>query len=168
MPIQPGQTVDVEVMLESKSAGWFSAESDVPFEIEVRSANGGVQVEHGVGLLGSAFLPTLRLVGITLLVMLCMLPILFGADALFNNRTTARVTPIVAGSSNLLLTPTRLPVVSTTVTALTTTPTPVGTPIDANDPDGDGLTNAQERAIGSLPDNPDTDGDGLNDGAEVF
>lgn len=35
------------------------------------------------------------------------------------------------------------------------------------DSDGDGLTNAQESALGTNPNNPDTDGDGLMDGAEV-
>jgi hypothetical protein len=40
---------------------------------------------------------------------------------------------------------------------------------DACDPDidGDGLTNAQEAALGTNPRNPDTDGDGLSDYAEV-
>jgi hypothetical protein len=37
----------------------------------------------------------------------------------------------------------------------------------AGDNDGDGLSNAQELAAGTDPDNPDTDGDGLNDGQEV-
>ena len=36
-----------------------------------------------------------------------------------------------------------------------------------NDPDGDGLLNDEEKAIGTNPLNPDTDGDGLNDGDEV-
>lgn len=35
------------------------------------------------------------------------------------------------------------------------------------DPDGDGLTTAQERELGTNPENPDTDGDGYNDGTEV-
>ena len=35
------------------------------------------------------------------------------------------------------------------------------------DPDGDGLTNGEEDALGTDPTNPDTDGDGLTDGAEV-
>jgi YD repeat-containing protein len=35
------------------------------------------------------------------------------------------------------------------------------------DPDGDGLTNAQEIALGTDPLNPDTDGDGSPDGLEV-
>jgi outer membrane protein OmpA-like peptidoglycan-associated protein len=35
------------------------------------------------------------------------------------------------------------------------------------DSDHDGLSNAQEKKIGTDPHNPDTDGDGLNDGEEV-
>lgn len=35
------------------------------------------------------------------------------------------------------------------------------------DSDGDGLTNKEERQLGTDPRNPDTDGDGLTDGAEV-
>lgn len=35
------------------------------------------------------------------------------------------------------------------------------------DPDGDGLTNAEEQAIGTDPTNPDTDGDEVPDGDEV-
>jgi hypothetical protein len=39
---------------------------------------------------------------------------------------------------------------------------------DANvDSDGDGLTDAEELALGTDPHNPDTDGDGLPDGWEV-
>ena len=40
------------------------------------------------------------------------------------------------------------------------TPTP-------GDSDGDGLSDEQEKELGTDPNNPDTDGDGLNDGAEV-
>jgi outer membrane protein OmpA-like peptidoglycan-associated protein len=35
------------------------------------------------------------------------------------------------------------------------------------DPDKDDLTNAEEKQLGTDPNNPDTDGDGLKDGAEV-
>jgi outer membrane protein OmpA-like peptidoglycan-associated protein len=38
---------------------------------------------------------------------------------------------------------------------------------DGDDDDEDGLTNAQERRLGTDPNNPDTDGDGLKDGEEV-
>jgi hypothetical protein len=43
-----------------------------------------------------------------------------------------------------------------------------GGPTDAADSDGDGLTDAQEVAIGTDPNNPDTDGDGYSDGVEVY
>src|SRR5260221_273934 len=36
-----------------------------------------------------------------------------------------------------------------------------------NDLDGDGLTNSEEKVLGTDPRNPDTDGDGLRDGEEV-
>ncbi len=36
------------------------------------------------------------------------------------------------------------------------------------DPDGDGLTNAEETTVGTDPNNADSDGDGLNDGAEIL
>jgi outer membrane protein OmpA-like peptidoglycan-associated protein len=36
------------------------------------------------------------------------------------------------------------------------------------DPDGDGLTNAEEKQLGTNPKVADTDGDGLSDGDEVF
>lgn len=38
---------------------------------------------------------------------------------------------------------------------------------DADDDDNDGLTNGEERKLGTNPENPDTDGDGLKDGEEV-
>jgi hypothetical protein len=41
------------------------------------------------------------------------------------------------------------------------------TPSPDVDSDGDGLTDAQERQIGTDPNNPDTDGDGFSDGEEV-
>jgi hypothetical protein len=37
----------------------------------------------------------------------------------------------------------------------------------ATDSDGDGLSNARERQLGTNPSNPDTDGDGLTDGQEA-
>lgn len=38
---------------------------------------------------------------------------------------------------------------------------------DPNDPDADGLTNDEETAAGTDPNDPDTDNDGINDGTEV-
>jgi len=43
-----------------------------------------------------------------------------------------------------------------------------GGPTDVADSDGDGLTDAEEIALGTDPNNPDTDGDGFSDGVEVY
>jgi YD repeat-containing protein len=40
------------------------------------------------------------------------------------------------------------------------------TVVDGSDPDGDGLTNTQEKTLGTNPTIADTDGDGLTDGQE--
>ncbi len=58
-----------------------------------------------------------------------------------------------------------------TIQVINLTSTPVAlaatqTAIALEDPDSDGLTNAQEAEAGTDPDNPDTDGDGLIDGLE--
>ncbi len=45
---------------------------------------------------------------------------------------------------------------------------PAEVPATPGDSDGDGLSDADEYAIGTDPFNPDTDADGLLDGAEVF
>ncbi len=50
-------------------------------------------------------------------------------------------------------------------TPLVTSSQPVGS--NADDPDQDGLNNAEERLYGTDPNNPDTDGDGYPDGEEV-
>ena len=167
--VQPGQTVDVELDLEAKDSGWFSAETDIPWEVEVRSTTGAVQVRHGNALTGSTLLPMLRLVGLTLLVTLCMLPVLFGIGSIFNNRAANVVTATPDRTIQVVTTLTPLSAIIVTPTVTITTTTIVDdTGVDLDDLDGDGLSNRQEAILGSLVDNPDSDGDGLTDGQEVF
>jgi Bacterial TSP3 repeat len=55
-------------------------------------------------------------------------------------------------------------------TGVTSNPNNICDPLQLSptcDPDGDGLTNAQEATAGTLPNDSDTDNDGLNDGEEV-
>jgi hypothetical protein len=56
---------------------------------------------------------------------------------------------------------------SDSVTVNVVTPTPTPTPAPCPDSDGDGLTDCEEAALGTDPNNPDTDSDLLPDGLEV-
>ncbi|HWV35543.1 MAG TPA: hypothetical protein VNZ55_07920, partial [Thermomicrobiales bacterium] len=83
-------------------------------------------------------------------------------------------TAYVAAYVGALLPPPASPVATPKPTEVPATPapsTPVASPVatpDANaDDDGDGLTNAEEAALGTDPKNPDTDDDGISDGDEV-
>jgi hypothetical protein len=90
-------------------------------------------------------------------------------------------TPTQTPTNTSILAPTDTPTNTPTLTptlAATTTPTgtPTGTPsvtptattvIPQNDSDNDGLTDTEEAALGTDPNNPDSDGDGLLDGEEV-
>ena len=53
-----------------------------------------------------------------------------------------------------------------TYVVFTNAPPPGGSGV--TDTDGDGLTDEEEEALGTDPENPDTDGDGLSDGEEVL
>lgn len=56
---------------------------------------------------------------------------------------------------------------ATDVPATETPAAPTATATPSNDIDRDGLTNDEEAALGTDPENDDTDGDGLDDGDEV-
>jgi hypothetical protein len=47
------------------------------------------------------------------------------------------------------------------------TPSAVATAVFTFDPDGDGLSNAQEQALGTDPNDPDSNDDGIDDGAAI-
>lgn len=73
------------------------------------------------------------------------------------------VTPIPVISSTPL--PGNQLITSSSPTSAPTLSAPAGS--DGDDPDHDGLNNAEERLYGTDPNNPDTDGDGYSDGEEV-
>ena len=95
--------------------------------------------------------------------------------------TTVAPTPTTAAPTPTTATPTTAaptPTTATPTTAAPTTAAPAPTtaaPIEGQtevalsegDPDGDGLSNDDEAALGTDPGNADTDGDGISDGREV-
>ncbi len=173
--IAPGQTAAVGLEFEGRSGGWRSAESDIPFEVEVRSSTGAVQVQHGTAFTGMRALPILQLIGISLLVMLCLLSGIFAFEGFLRSRSTGQQVDFPApgtGQFNSLASPTPLqggaPASPTPLATFTPTALDTGGAVDPNDVDGDGLTNDREAVVGSNPTLADTDGDGLDDRAEVF
>lgn len=165
--IQSGQTVDVELELDARVNSLFSAEAEIPYEIEVRSSSGAVQVQHGNALTGSRLLPMIKMAGMILLTTLCALTLLFGYPALFGRRgevdPSENTIPVGIGQQS----PTPLSVI------VLETPTPINTPVliannDPTDLDGDGLSDSYEAIVGSSPTLADTDGDRLDDRVEVF
>lgn len=83
--------------------------------------------------------------------------------------------PQVAAPTPVVQAPVETPVVAPPVEATTPTP-PVETPVvvtppasmPSEDTDSDGLTNAEEQVLTTLPNNPDTDNDGFLDGHEAL
>lgn len=73
--------------------------------------------------------------------------------------------PVVVPTTAAPVAPTTAVPAPTTLPPAPTTPAPT-TDLSGTDEDGDGLTLAEESALGTDPNNPDTDGDGLNDGLE--
>jgi cell division septation protein DedD len=77
--------------------------------------------------------------------------------------TPAPATPMPATPEPATPAPTAEP----TAAPVEPTPEPTAVPDDGTDTDQDGLTDAQENAIGTDPASPDTDEDGITDGDEV-
>ncbi len=87
---------------------------------------------------------------------------------------TSDAEPVVEAPPALPEEPSAAPAFSPPPSIATTTepaPSPLATttfvPAEAPDRDGDGLSDAEEVAIGTEPTMPDTDGDGFSDGAEL-
>jgi len=63
---------------------------------------------------------------------------------------------------------TSFPKFDTNISSSTSHPTLGGSRDNPNDHDNDGLSNDEERILGTDPTNPDTDGDGVSDGTEII
>lgn len=153
--VSANETAEIPLQVDWRHSNLLG-HPETPFEIEVRSAGGGVQtlslVARGGGL---GWLPML---GCGLLSMICALIFFISVGSSLQGlfrRPTPTFPPIA--------------VVTPLPTPLTEIPTPTASPLPPSaDPDGDRLSNEQERLLGTDPNNPDTDGDGLSDGDEVF
>jgi serine/threonine protein kinase len=163
VPVAAGRSRTVELEMSAKQQSWLGGGEMYPFEVEVASASGGRVTLNGEARTGTA-VPSALLYGLLFVLVFCgamaLLAAIFGG------------VDFLAGGGRPTSTPTTVPI-ELTQTAVALTPTVDATavtftPAPGQDSDGDGLSDEQERAIGTDPFNPDTDYDLLTDGEEVL
>lgn len=157
-----GQETTVDLELAARQQSWLGSGEVYPFEVDVASQAGGRVTLNGEARTGPA-IPVALVYTVLAVVVFCSvlagLALAFNVGGLFGGRSTA--TPTAVASFDLTQTAVALtPTVN--ATAMTLTPAP------GQDSDGDGLSDVQEIAIGTDPNNPDTDLDRLTDGDEVL
>lgn len=162
--LEPQQRATIELELEARDQRPFSATEAYPFAIEITSRSGARQL-----LSAEADIPPLIPAWIAygilgLVAFVCFFSAIFLA---FGDRqrgapaTRAALTATAIAAADLQT------IVAATATIDAATRMAI-TPTTTADSDNDGLSDAQEQALGTDPDNPDTDGDGLLDGPEVL
>jgi eukaryotic-like serine/threonine-protein kinase len=141
-----GETVYVPVRIKPKQRPIFGSPTPKNFEMVVATgeATGGERKING-DLTVYPIFPRWLLMLIPLLLLLCIGGAMFALSQL--EQQAAEATAQVA----------------TAAAAVIATETQAA----GDDPDGDGLSTAEELVLGTDPNNPDTDGDGLLDGEEV-
>ncbi|NHZ72175.1 MAG: protein kinase, partial [Aquificales bacterium] len=160
--IEGGRSKTIDLELSARQQSWMGGGEMYPFEVEVSASSGGRVALSGEARTGTAIPPMLLYVLLFVVVfciaMAFIAAIFGGGDFFAGGRPTSTPTidPIELTQTAIALTPT------VDVTAVTITPAP------GQDSDGDGLSDEQERAIGTDPFNPDSDYDLLTDGEEVL
>ena len=168
--VDPGEITSVPLQVSSRSRSAFGGNETVPFEVEVRSSQGGHQALEGRAQISSLIPTWVQYAFVVVVVFSCVTFFMF---LLFGNRftggasATATASALTATSFSQLATSiaAQKTIAAATQTAITSTPS-VQDP--KADPDRDGLINEQEALVGTDPLNPDTDADGLTDGEEVL
>ena len=166
--LNPGQTAKVEMQLESRRPKLLGNSYAYGFEIEVSSESGSGQILNGTAK-RPALLPSFVVyIVIFFFVFLCVLAALFGIvrGGFLSNLTPTTIPGVILGATATAQKGTSLAAeaaaTSQAANQLAATVTLIG------DQDGDGLSDTQERVIGTDPAKADSDNDTLLDGEEVL
>ena len=176
--VQEGNSGALEFSASPRQKRWFGKEQVYPITVQVSDAAGETQTLNGE-MVGKPRLPAWLLPA---MLMLCVL--LGGSSALAGyfvysqNQITANTTgtavSFVATQVRVKMTETAVvegtqqaEAAQLTAAAEEKTTQAAATALALGDDDKDGLSQIQEKELGTDPTNPDTDGDGLLDGLEV-
>ncbi|MBI5927833.1 MAG: protein kinase [Chloroflexi bacterium] len=164
--VNPGQADSFKFEARPRSSGCLGIGSTRIYPLEVQSvaASGEQQVVAGELVVRPTFPIWLLMILFVLCLLLLLLLLLFWPDNKKEPKATPNVQPITLTNQSIrdLLTAT-----FQSYATLDTQQIITATAAAQQDNDDDGLTNAEERALGTNPDEADSDFDGLDDGDEV-
>jgi hypothetical protein len=164
--LQAGQAAHIELEVTAEQASLFGSNELYPFEVEISATGGSRHVLTGEAFAGPTIPPFLLYALIFVVTFACaivLLALLANRDVLFGG-TTPTQTP--TADATMMGFATQTAVAQSTQNAFGTSAAMTATVM--GDSDGDGLSDAEEAALGTDPFNPDSDGDGLRDGEEVL
>jgi hypothetical protein len=165
--LEPQQSAVVEMELEPRRQGWFTSADAYPFAVEVRNRAGSHQMLSGEADIGSMVPTWLSYAALMVVVFICVFSFLFLTFGDQLGRPRGAAATEAAATTTALAAAELQTIVAATATIDAATRLAI-TPTSVVDADNDGLSDEQERVLGTAADNPDTDGDGLLDGPEVL
>ena len=153
--LAPGQSDYAPIRVSPNSRPFFGRSRMIPFEVTITTDNETLPPQTELGEL--VVYPRFSIwscLGILLMFLCCGLIAGLGAFRVvdLNRRATSVAVANAESTATAVFNQSILDITATAI----------------SDADGDGLSDARESELGTLPDNPDTDGDGLTDGEEVL
>lgn len=146
---------------------WVGRPKTHAFSAEVVSGRGENQTVSGDAISKALLAPWLVTLLLSAATILCMAGVLIGNSILQANKSATQTAVAFIGGLTETAAADMSAAIAGTQQAWQTATLIAQTAAAEGDDDGDGLTNLEERTLGTNPNNPDTDGDGLTDGEEV-
>jgi len=160
--VLPGQQIYVPIRVSSAYQSLLSGQKNIPFSLSVTADQGGERQPNGILVTSASWWPWIfAVVGLVMIGAMVALSLFAYSRFVAAREQDATATSVIVTS--VAISQIRATESQATAIALDALATQRAAQADAADPDGDGLSNAQERQMGTDPNNADTDGDGLPD-----